>query len=174
MYMQRYNTCAEADTALGNYCGQVDTVDQNGAYCIPTTGKDSKIQCTSCVNPPPRIVATPTPTVPPTTPPTIAPTPTAPAPFCAAITTYDSDWNTISSTQLSSLKIGDVVNFCVTGSSTSGVFDMARFVINGVQQADTTTHKPGSTAFCQGYTIPSGTSRFTVSGSIHHSVLGWF
>ncbi|KKR44913.1 MAG: seg [Microgenomates group bacterium GW2011_GWC1_41_20] len=173
-----------SDSSLGNYCGQIDTVDVNKTYCIPNESiyKDSRIQCGGgCIKPAPR-TADPTPTVPPTIPPTlpptipptVAPTPTAPAPFCAAITTYDSDWNTISSTQLSALKVGDAVNFCVTGSTTSGSFDMARFIINGVQQADTTMHKPNSTAFCQTYTIPSGTATFTVSGSIHHQTLGWF
>ena len=36
-----------------NECGQIDTVNQSNTYCIPTTGCDSKIQCSaSCVHGP--------------------------------------------------------------------------------------------------------------------------
>lgn len=177
VYIQKYNSCGEAEAALGNYCGQVDTVNQDGSYCIPTTGKDAKIQCSNCINPPPRTEPTPTPTVPTRPPPTPTPTPTpvVAAPYCGAVVAYDSNWNTLSSTDLSSLTAGATINFCVTGSATSGTFDMARFIINGVQQADTTTKKPGSTtAFCQSYTIPKSTATFTISAKIHHSTLGWF
>ena len=124
----------------------------------------SKIYADACTTTTPS-PSTPTPT----------PTPIVAAPYCGAVVAYDSDWNTLSSTDLSSLTAGAAVNFCVTGSATSGTFDMARFIINGVQKADTTTKKPGSTtAFCQSYTIPESTTTFTISAQIHHSTLGWF
>lgn len=175
VYIERYGTCGEAEAALGNYCGQVDTVDTNGSYCIPTTGKDSKIQCTSCTNPPPRTETTPTPTpIPPRPILTPTPTPVAAAPYCGAVLAYDSSWGALSSAQLSALKEGDSVNFCVSGNTTSGTFDMARFTINGTQMPDTTTKRPNSVDFCQSYTIPGGKTTFTVSAKIHHSTLGWF
>ncbi|EKE13098.1 MAG: hypothetical protein ACD_13C00093G0012 [uncultured bacterium] len=113
----------------------------------------------------------------PTTPPTAPPTTTA---SCSSVTTFDADWNTLASTDRSSLKAGDVINLCVSGSATSGSFDMARFIINGVQQSDTTmlkpgtTQKPESTIYCQSYTIPEGTTTFSVTGQVHHATLGWF
>lgn len=115
-------------------------------------------------------------------PPVTQPTPTLPAAtsYCSAITTYDTDWNTLTSTDRSSLKAGDSIYFCVSGSASSGSFDMARFIINGVQQADTNTLKPGttqspaSTTYCQSYTVPEKTTTFTVTGQVHHATLGWF
>lgn len=167
VYWEYSNSCG--DSLLGNYCGQIDTVNTNRSYCIPNSSsyKDSKIQCgLGCVKPPTRTN--------PTTPPQPTPTLPAAAPYCSAITAYDAEWNTISSTNLAALKPGDVVNFCVTGTTTSGSFDRARFIINGIQQADTTSQKPGSSSYCQVYTIPEKTTTFTISGQIHHSVLGWF
>ncbi len=136
----------------------------------------SKIYANACTTTTPA-PTTPTPTpvgdIPPVT--RTTPTPAAAAPYCGAVVAYDSNWNALSSTDLSSLTAGAAINFCVTGSATSGTFDMARFIINGVQQADTTTKKPGSTtAFCQSYTIPKDTATFTISAKIHHSTLGWF
>ena len=95
-------------------------------------------------------------------------------PYCKDIKTYDSEWKILTSTELSSLTIGSIVNFCVSGVSSSGSFDKARFTINSVEQDETTVKRPNSTDFCQNYTIPSGTTTFTITGKIHHSTLGWF
>ena len=96
------------------------------------------------------------------------------APYCAAVTTYSSDWTLISSSERSSLTAGTNIYFCVSGYTPSGSFDSARFTINGVLQADTTTQRSGSTDFCQAYTIPSETTTISVSAQVHHSILGWF
>lgn len=165
VYWTNYASSSEALKALGSYCGQMDTTNSDHTYCQADPNKyyDAKIQCTSCTNPPPKTPVT-------------NPTPTTPsvAPFCAAISTYDSNWNLLSSTDRSSLKTGDVINLCVTGSAATGTFDMARFIINGVQQTDTTATRPNSTDFCQSYTLPGGTTTFTISAQIHHSTDGWF
>lgn len=178
VYWEYSDSCS--DSLLGNYCGQIDTVDTNRSYCIPDNSsayKDAKIQCgNGCVKPPARTNPTtpPQPTGTPvvTTPPTTA--------SCSSVSTFDTDWNTLTSTDRSSLKAGDSIYFCVSGSASSGSFDMARFIINGVQQADTSTLKPGttqspaSTTYCQSYTIPEKTTTFTVTGQVHHATLGWF
>ncbi|EKE13457.1 MAG: hypothetical protein ACD_13C00015G0022 [uncultured bacterium] len=135
----------------------------------------SKIYANACTTTTPT-PSTPTPTTPtPTTPTPRTPTPPiVAAPYCGAVLAYDSSWKSLSSTQLSALKEGDSINFCVSGNTTSGTFDMARFTINGTQMPDTTTKRPNSVDFCQSYTIPSGKTTFTISAKIHHSTLGWF
>lgn len=104
---------------------------------------------------------------------TTTPSSSPAAPYCAAISTYDADWNIITVAERSSLVAGDSGYLCVTGSSTSETFDKARFTINGELQAETTTKRPGSSDICQYYTIPSGITTFTIHGEIH-SASGWF
>jgi hypothetical protein len=103
------------------------------------------------------------------------PSPTASpiAPYCASVKAYSSTWTLLTSTQLSALTAESVVNFCVSGSST-GTFDKAKFTIKGVELAETTTHRPDSTDFCQSYTLLSTDTTVNVSAQIHDSVLGWF
>jgi hypothetical protein len=107
---------------------------------------------------------------------TSSPTPTATpaAPYCAAVKAYSSTWAALTSTDLSTLTSGTVVNFCVSGSVSSGTFSKAQFTINGVQQAETTTLRAGSTDYCQSYTILSTDKTVTVTAKIYHSTLGWF
>jgi hypothetical protein len=109
---------------------------------------------------------TPTPT------PTITPTPGIAA-VCSALRAYDSGWSELSSAQLSGLKAGNNINFCVAGTSSAGAFDMGRFTINSAAQAQTTTKRPNSNDYCQSYTIPSGVTSFTVTAQIHHVSQGW-
>jgi len=92
---------------------------------------------------------------------------------CTNIKAYDPSWTLIPNTSLSSLAVGSVVNFCVVGTTTGGSFDKARFTINGVLQAETTTQRPGSQDFCQSYTIPAGTTAFDVTAQLHHTTLEW-
>ncbi len=98
---------------------------------------------------------------------------TAPATAqCQAIKAYDTSWNLLTTTQLSQLKAGDKVRFTVTGTTTSGVFDKARFTINGTLRPEVTTTKPNATQeFYDEYTIPAGTTSFTVTAEIHHAAL---
>lgn len=80
----------------------------------------------------------------------------------------------MTSTQLSALSAGTTINFCVGGTASSGSFDKAKFTINGVAQAETTTHsRPSSTDFCQSYPIPPDVSSFNITAQIHHATLGW-
>lgn len=92
---------------------------------------------------------------------------------CQNIKAYSSTWTLLTNTQLSQLKAGDSVNFCVAGSATGGSFNKARFTINSALQAETTTVRPSSTDFCQSYVIPAGTTSFKVSAQINHATLGW-
>jgi len=106
---------------------------------------------------------------------TTSPTPTPPGATakCENIKAYSSTWTLLTAAQLSSLAVGTHINFCVTGSTTAGTFDKARFTFNGFLDADTTAQRPGSQDFCQAYTIPAATTVFNVTAQIHHVTLGW-
>jgi hypothetical protein len=56
----------------------------------------------------------------------------------------------------------------VTGSASSGSFDMAQFTIDGTQLPTTTMQRPSSTDFCQNYTILSTDTTVTVTAKVHH------
>jgi len=103
------------------------------------------------------------------------PTPTPPTitAQCQNVKAYNSSWTLLTNTQLAQLEVGDSVNFCVAGVATGGSFDKAKFTINTVVQAETTTIRPSSTDFCQTYVIPAGVTSFNVSAQIHHVSLGW-
>lgn len=94
---------------------------------------------------------------------------------CSAVVAYDENWTLLTSNALSQLKAGDVVRFAVTGTATSGTFDMARFSVNGETPQEVTDTKPGSAnEFYYEYTIPTGVSTFNVSAEVHHTEMGWF
>lgn len=143
---------------------------------------DGNHSCPPVVTPTPTNTpsSTPSPTSKPTLTPTVAatstPTPTLPPEVTAAcndVVAYDVNWSPLSSSQLAQLAAGDNVRIAVSGSTSSGGFDKARFTINGIQQPETTLQKPGSAEFYQEYTIPVGVINFSVSAQIHHSSLGW-
>ncbi len=92
---------------------------------------------------------------------------------CQNLLAYDTNWKLYRPEQLSLLKPGQNLYFCVTGSASSGYFDKAKFTINGEQFSETTTKRPNSDDYCQLYTIKSGVSRHDVSAQIHHVTLGW-
>jgi hypothetical protein len=117
---------------------------------------------------------TPTPTPTCTSSPRCGATATPAAPYCAAIKTYSSEWQFLSTNDLPKLRANDSVFFCVSGTAASGTFDMAAFIINGLKLPNTTLTRPGTTDFCQKYTIPNNIVTFAVSAQIHHSTLGWF
>jgi hypothetical protein len=161
----KFGSCSSLWNSLGvNQCGQIDTVDTNNAYCIPTGQCNSKIVNNSSCS------ATPTQPGGPTVTSTVAPEATA---QCLNIRAFNTSWIELSSTQLAALKAGDIVRFTVAGTATSGSFDMARFKINGVQRADVTQKRPGTQEFYDEYVIPSGVTTFTINAQIHHTTLGW-
>lgn len=108
--------------------------------------------------------------------PTQTPTPTEPpiTGRCSEVVAYDTEWNVLSSDDLSALSPGDVIRFAVSGSASEGFFDMARFTINGVERDSTSNKVPGSDEFFDEYIVPDGVNSFSVSAQIHHSSLGWF
>jgi hypothetical protein len=141
-----------------NFCG-VQQIDAVGSYanCFMEV-----LDTASCS------------TTPPTSQPSI-PTPTEipAAPYCAAVEAFSSTGTALSSSDLSALTVGAVVNFCVRGIAPSGSFDSAQFTIDGTQLAETTTRNSRGD-FCQSYTILSTDTTVTVTAKIHHSTLGWF
>lgn len=111
-----------------------------------------------------------------TPPPPPAATPTPPPAItaqCQNILAFTETWVALPGNTLSTLKVGDKVNFCVNGVATGGSFNKAKFTINGVEQAETTTKRPSSEDFCQLYTIPAGTTTFSVTAKINHNTLGY-
>jgi len=113
-------------------------------------------------------------------PPPPQPTPSPPPPGisaqCLNIQAFDTDWNKLSSADLSNLKPGDTVRFTVAGTTTSGTIDKARFTINGVQRLEVTQKRPGTQEFYDEYTLPEGITSFSINAQLHHSdpSIGWF
>lgn len=100
---------------------------------------------------------------------TTTPTPAAtPIAQCGAIVAYNTNWEKLTSAQLTALKPGDKVRFAVEGITLSGTIDKARFNINGTQRPEVSTKKPNSNEFYDEYTIPAGVSTFNLGAQIHH------
>jgi hypothetical protein len=96
------------------------------------------------------------------------------APSCIEISAYDNTWAALTDTQFSALTVGDIVNFCVNGEATYGTFDKAQFMINTTIEPEVTAHtRPGSTDFCQSYTILSTDTTINVKAKIYHSSGVW-
>lgn len=96
---------------------------------------------------------------------------------CLNVKAYDASWNELNNTDLSGLTTDDVVNFCVTGSASSGTFDRAQFSIGPTVEAETTTKGQGAAAgdYCQSYIILSTDTTVNVKARIHHLDLNqWF
>lgn len=142
-----------------NFCGVIQ-IDQTSGGSAHISYNDS----TNCSE---------TPTEPPVI---VAPTPTAPPAItasCQNVKAYSTTWTELTSTQLTALKANSQVNFCVTGVATGGSFDKAKFMINNVEQTETTTKRPSSNDFCQLYNLPAGVTNYNVVAQIHHVTLGW-
>lgn len=86
---------------------------------------------------------------------------------------YTPNWTPLSAAEFYNLPAGGQVYFCVNGVTNTTTFDMARFTVNGVLRPSVTLRRPGSSDFCDLYTIPANTYTFTVQGEIHSPVLGW-
>lgn len=89
---------------------------------------------------------------------------------CLSVKAYNTNWSEIPTADLSKLKAGDSVNFCVAGSG--GTFDKAQFWVTGVAQAITTTKGQGLAAnsFCQSVGITDQTTNVDIKAKIHDSV----
>jgi len=138
----------------GSFCGTVQVDDKDSSTVVFCSRTDTSGCGTS------------------TTPP--ATTPPAISAACQDVKAYSTNnWTLLTPAVLSTLKAGDSVNFCVTGSASSGSFNKARFTINGSLLPETTTVRPGGTDFCQLYVIPAGATNFVVMAQINHITLGW-
>ena len=136
--------------------------------------KEGEATPTSTPTPEPTEVPEETPTPTSKVTPTETPdTPTEVTAQCSDVKAYDEEWILLSSQDLSNLKKGDTVRFTVSGSTSSGTFDKARFTVNGTSLGETTKKKPGSNEFYVEYIVPAGVTTFTVKGEVHHSQLKW-
>lgn len=165
--------CQGGDVCTGIVCDPTihqQCLSQGRAWCTNMTGRGMTCcavgyVCAKGVNG----------CVPGTTTPTPTPPVNPPAPYCSAVTAWKSDYSKqLSSADLSALTSGTVVNFCVSGGGPSGTtFDQAKFTINGTILSPTTTHRTGSSDFCQSYTILPTDTTVNVSAQIH-SGSNWY
>jgi len=106
-----------------------------------------------------------------------SPTP-SPSPIvsaqCLNIQAFDTNWAPLTNAQLTQLNPGDTIRFTVAGSATGGIFDKARFTVNGSLRPEVTDKRPSTEEFFDEYTIPAGATGLSVSAEIHHSTLEWF
>jgi len=91
--------------------------------------------------------------------------------LCLTIKAYDADWNRLSLSDLSSLQPGDIVRFSVSGDTSSGNFDMARFSVNSIDLGETVKVKPDAEEYYEEFTVPEDTTSFNVEAQLHHSEL---
>ncbi len=109
--------------------------------------------------------------------PTLTPTPTAVLQFiasCNGLFTYDTNWNLLTSEDLSEHIVGDIIRFATSATVNQGYVTKAKFVINNTQEYETTLKKPGTDLFYYDYTIPEGVTDFSVKAFLYHSTQGWF
>ncbi len=109
--------------------------------------------------------------------PTITLTPTNVPEFiasCNGLFTYDTDWNLLSSQDLSNLKVGDTIRFATSATVNQGYVSMAKFIINNVEQPETTLVRSGTELFYYDYIIPEAVTEFSVRATLYHSTQGWF
>jgi len=92
---------------------------------------------------------------------------------CLEVVVYDTNWNPLSLNDLGSLTAGTTVRFAVSGISSSGTFDKARFTVNENPTQEVTDKKPGTDEFYYEYTLPENVTVFTVKGEVHHTIWGW-
>jgi hypothetical protein len=158
--------CTGGDACTGLQCDpnlHQQCLSQGRAWCTNMTGQGMTCcavgyVCASGVNG----------CVPGTTSPTPTPPVNPPAPYCSVVLAYDKNFAALTNAQLSALTPGTVVNFCVRGGGPTGTtFDQAKFTINGTTLAPTTTHRTGSSDFCQSYTILPTDTTVNVSAQIH-------
>lgn len=93
---------------------------------------------------------------------------------CSEVKIYNSTWKPLTAEGIDELNEGNIVRFAVSGETSSGTFDKAKFSVNSTNLGETTLKKPGTEEFYIEYTIPGGIENFTVTAQIHHSELGWF
>lgn len=145
-------------------------------YWLKPAPGETKLECG--ITPDSRCITGPTPTSTPKGP-TPTPTPTPGVGLrasCLLIRVFDTGWNEITG-QLSNLKAGDKVRFTVSGTTSSGSIDKARFRINSpTWRTVVVAKKPGTNDFYDEYTIPEGVTSFTINAQLHHTNLdiGWF
>lgn len=145
-----------------------------GGFCgyTTTTPKVPKYYCTKnvCTT----VCTTPSPPSTSTQPPsTSTNTPVPLIAQCVSTRIYSPNWTLITNDEYHNLSDRSQVYFCVSGSTTGGSFNKARFTINGTLYPETVMVRPGSADYCQLYEIPVGSYSTNVQGEVHHNALGW-
>lgn len=91
--------------------------------------------------------------------------------LCLNIKAYDENWIRLSLSDLSSLQPGTKIRITVSGDTSSGNFDMARFSVNSVTLGETTQLKPETQEFYDEYVIPVDVQSFSIEAQLHHQQL---
>jgi hypothetical protein len=106
---------------------------------------------------------------------TLTPTAVPITALCKNIQATDSDGNPFAIEDLTNLSAGEVVRFIVTGETSEGDYDQAKFLINSETLEATKLAETGAiTQFYIDYTIPEGVTSFSINAQLHHAELGWF
>ncbi len=187
-----YNSCGSnpydgcfINQVAGSSCNANQTECTYDRCGSPSTKSPTPVP-TKSPTPVPTKSPTPVPTKSPTPKPTPGPvspppTPSPRPPQCLNVKAYRVTqatgaeiWTLLTAAQLSALKTGATINFCVAGSTTTGTFDRAQFKINAKLKPETKSKRPNSNDYCQSYKILSTDKTVSVKAKIHHATLGWF
>ena len=90
---------------------------------------------------------------------------------CISVKAYDTNWSVLTDSDLSNLLTGTQIKLCIASSGTP---DKAQFKINDTLKPETTSVRPGSTDFCQDYTVLSTDITISVKAKVHYPSQGWF
>lgn len=93
---------------------------------------------------------------------------------CLSVAVYDTNWDRLSTNDIQTLQSGDTIRLAVSGDTTGGSIDKARFRVNGDLKPDTSQRRADTGEFYLEYTIPANTKSFSVNAQLHHSSLGWY
>ena len=93
---------------------------------------------------------------------------------CREIKIYDTNWQTLSATQLSQLTANTPIHIAVRGDTTQGQLTKAKFIING-QELETDQKRPGTEEFYLLYQLPEGLTQFNIQAQMFHPDFNqWF
>jgi hypothetical protein len=88
---------------------------------------------------------------------------------------FDSEGNEVNAIPGFKFEPGTTYRLAVAGSASGGAFTMARFIINGVTQPETTQIRPGTTnEYYFDYTVPENATSISINAQLFHNSLGWF
>ena len=92
---------------------------------------------------------------------------------CLDVKVYDSEWSRLTVEDMKDLKPGDTIKISVSGATTLGNIDKARFKVNNGAEMESASKKPSSNEYYIDYTIPQGATGINIQAEVHHDTAGW-